>query len=109
MLRVRWSSHTRADFLRIAGFWLEQEPDLVPVVISAIRRRVAWIADGHHLMGTPIDGGEREGCRWYLEREYRYKIYYRIEGDPPDTMGIIAIRHGRQRPLKASTLRQYAR
>ena len=108
MLRVRWSNHTRADFLRITSFWLEQEPGLLPAVVSALRKRVAWIADGHHLLGTPI-GDEVKGYRWCLDREYGYKIYYRIEGDPPDTVGVIAIRHGRQRPLKASTLRKHTR
>ncbi len=108
MLRVRWSSRTRTDFLRIASFWLEQEPGLLPSVISALRKRVAWIADGHHLLGTPI-GNEAKSYRWHHEREYGYKIYYRIEGDPPDTVGVIAIRHGRQRPLKPSTLRKYTR
>jgi plasmid stabilization system protein ParE len=107
VLRVRWSDRTTADFLRIAGFWLEQEPDLLPVVISAIRRRVAWIADGHHLLGFPI-GDEAKGYRWQLEREYGYKVDYRIEGDPPDTLGVIAVRHGRQRSLKSSTLQRHA-
>jgi plasmid stabilization system protein ParE len=108
VLSVRWSSRTRADFLRITSYWLEQEPNLLPAVISAIRRRVAWIADGRHLMGTPI-GEPGKSYRWYLEREYGYKIYYRVEGDPPNTLGVIAVRHGRQRPLKATTLRKYAK
>ncbi len=108
MLRVRWSSHTRGDFLRIAGFWLDQEPDLLSTVIATIRTRVAWIANGHHLLGTPISD-RTSNYRWYLEREYGYKIYYRVEGDPPDTLGVIAIRHGRQRPVKGSTLRRYAK
>ena len=108
MLRVRWSSRTKDDFLRITGFWLEQEPDLVPVVISSIRKRVAWIADGHHLSGTPI-GGPLKDYRWYLERKYGYKIYYRIEGQPPNTIAVITIRHGRERPLKATALRRYAK
>lgn len=108
MLRVRWSSRTTADFLRIAGFWLEREPDLLPSVISTLRKRVAWIAEGCHLLGTPI-GDEARGYRWYLEPRYGYKIYYRIEGDPPDTMAVIAVRHGRQRPLRPSTLRKYAK
>lgn len=107
MLSVRWSKRTSADFLRITSFWLEQEPELLPSVISAIRERVAWIADGHCLLGTPIVD-RPTSYRWYLEREYGYKIYCRIEGDPPDTIAVIAIRHGRQRPLKPSTLRRYA-
>ncbi len=108
MLGVRWARRTGGDFLRIAAHWQEQEPELLPAVISAIRRRVAWIADGNHLPGTPI-GAEGRDCRWYLEREYGYKIYYRVEGDPPDSIGVIAIRHGKQRPLRSSTLRRYAR
>jgi hypothetical protein len=93
--------------MRIAAFWMEQEPELLPAVVSTVRRRVAWIADGHHLLGTPV-GEEAKGYRWQMEREYGYKIYYRIEGDPPDTLGVIAVRHSRQRPLNASTLQRYA-
>lgn len=108
MLRVRWSDRTRADFLRIASFWLEREPELLSAVISTIRERVTWIADGRHLLGAPIGDGPTS-YRWYLEREHGYKIYYRIEGNPPDTVAVIAVRHGRQRPLKPSTLRKHAR
>jgi plasmid stabilization system protein ParE len=107
VLRVRWSSRTLADFARIAAFWLDQEPDLLPVVIAAIRSRVGWIADGHFLSGAPIDEAKR--YRWYLEPRYGYKVYYRIEGAPAHTLAVIAIRHGRQRPLKGSTLRKYSR
>ena len=108
MLRIRWSSRTEEDLRRIAEYWANVNPDMLPAAMGAIYRRVEWLADGHHQAGVPVIGLSRD-YRWYLERRYGYKIYYRLEQDPPDTISIIALRHGRERPLKLSTLRKHGR
>ncbi|MHB1004589.1 MAG: hypothetical protein ACYC3S_02980 [Chloroflexota bacterium] len=91
--------------LRIAAFWLEQDPERVEAVLTAIRRRSHWIANGKWELGNAIPGLARD-YRWYLERTYGYKVYCRIDGDPPSLLSVIAVRHSRQHPLSASTLRQ---
>lgn len=108
MPRIRWSSRARTDFVRIAAYWQEQDPERLSAVVSTIRKRAAWIADGNYLLGARI-GSEATNYRWSLEREFGYKIYYRVEGTPVESIAIIAVRHGRQRPLKPSTLRRYAK
>jgi plasmid stabilization system protein ParE len=106
-LEVRWSGQARADIQQIADFWREQDRPKVRLVLEAIRHRANWLADGHAEIGTPIDGLPR-AYRWYRERAYGYKLFYRLEGDPPARLSVITVRHGRQRPLKPSTLRRYA-
>lgn len=104
MLSLRWSTQARADLLRVATYWLEQDPERLEAVLNATRRRVRWIADDHWELGTPIVGLSRD-YRWFLERRYGYKVYCRREGEPPSLLSVIAVRHGRQRPLSPSTLR----
>ncbi len=108
MLRVRWASHTLADRRRIATFWADANPALLPEVLAAINARVAWLAAGNHALGTQI-GGLDPAYRFILERRFGYKIFYRLEGDPPTTIAVFAVRHGRQRPLNPATLARYAR
>ncbi|MCL5958541.1 MAG: type II toxin-antitoxin system RelE/ParE family toxin [Chloroflexi bacterium] len=107
MLSVRWSKHTREDIRRIADYWLENNPANVAAVTAAVMGRVNWIADGHFHMGTPVKDLPNT-YRSYLERAFGYKIYYRIEGKPPEGIAVISVRHARQRPLTPSTLRKYA-
>ena len=107
MLDIRWSTQTQADILRIAAYWLERDPDRLSEVLATIRARADWIADNRHQSGRLVVGLPRS-YRWYLERSYGYKIYYRVEGDPPETLSVITIRHSRERPLGPSTLRSYA-
>jgi plasmid stabilization system protein ParE len=97
-----------ADRRRIASFWAVANPAMLPEVLAAVNARVAWIASGNHLLGTRI-GGLEQIYRNSLESRFGYKIYYRLEGDPPDTIAVFAIRHGRQRPLEPRTLARYAR
>jgi len=91
--------------LAIAAYWLEQDPERVEPVLIAIRRRANWLADGKWQLGSPIAGLSGD-YRWFLERKYGYKLYYRVEGDPPTVLSLIAVRHSRQRPLGASSLRE---
>jgi plasmid stabilization system protein ParE len=77
-------------------------------VFAAINERVGWLASGRHLLGTQISGLD-QNYRHVLDRRFGYKIFYRLEGEPPDTIAVFAIRHGRQRPLEAGTLTRYAR
>ena len=56
MLSVRWSKRTQADIRRIADYWLEHDPEILPVVIRAIYQRVNWLADDHQNVGSPIAG-----------------------------------------------------
>ena len=105
MLRVRWSKRTQADIRRIADYWLEHDPEVLPVAVRAIYQRVNWLADGNQQVGPPVTGLPRN-YRVYRERRYGYKIYYRIEGTPTDLLAVLTIRHSRERPLSPSTLRR---
>ncbi|TAK27929.1 MAG: type II toxin-antitoxin system RelE/ParE family toxin [Chloroflexota bacterium] len=107
MLEVRWSSQTRADIRKIAEFWRDKDRTKVRAVIEAIRQRVAWLTDGHAELGSPMNDLP-QSYRWYRERTFGYKIFYRTEGDPVTRIAIITIRHGRQRPLSPSTIRKRA-
>jgi plasmid stabilization system protein ParE len=97
-----------ADRRRIAAFWANVNPALLPEVLAALNVHAAWLASGNHLLGTRIVG-LNDRYRSSLERRFGYKLFYRLEGDPPNTVAVFAIRHGRQRPLAASTLARQAR
>jgi plasmid stabilization system protein ParE len=105
VLEVRWSKRTQADVRCIADYWIENDPDLLSTVIRAIYQRVSWLADGHDHLGTPVPGLP-QNYRVYRERRYGYKIYYRLEGTPPDQLAVPTIRYGRERPLSPSTVRR---
>jgi len=106
VLSVRWSKRTQADIRRIADFWLEHDPEILPVVVRAIYQRVNWLADGHQHIGPPVTGLP-DNYRVYRERRFSYKIYYRIEGTPEERIAVLTIRHGRERPLRPSTIRRF--
>jgi plasmid stabilization system protein ParE len=108
-LEVRWSGQARDAIRQIASFWLEQDRTKVRLVLESIYRRAGWLANGHSEVGTPIEGLPRS-YRWFRDRTFGYKLFYRIEteGDVPARLASITIRHGRQRPLAAGTLRRYA-
>lgn len=106
MLKVRWSSRTKADFERIAAYWVENDPDQLRPVLTAIYERIHWLADEHYLLGASVPGLPST-YRCYRERRYGYKIYYRLESKPTVTMSILTIRHGREHPLRPSTLRRF--
>jgi hypothetical protein len=108
MLRVRRAGQVRRDFIQIARFWATANPDLAPDVFAAIDARIRWIAADHYLLGSRIAGLGPE-FRVTLERRFGYKIYYRIEGSPPSMLALIAVRHGRQRPMRPATLSRYSR
>ena len=92
----------------IAVFWAQANPLLISAVMEAINTRIEWLASDNHLLGTPIKDLGPE-YRSIVERRFGYRIYYRLEGQPVDTLAILAVRHGRQRPLRSSSLRQFAR
>ena len=80
---------------------------MLPQVLAAVNRRVEWVANGNHLLGTRM-GDLDPAYRYVLERRFGYKIYYRIEGEPPQAIAVFAIRHGRQRPLADPSLAKFA-
>jgi plasmid stabilization system protein ParE len=108
VLRVRWSTRTQDDLRRISAYWQEQNPATVPALVRAIYRRVNWLADGRPQLGAPIVGLPHT-YRVYRERTFGYKIYYRVEGSPPDETSILTIRHSRERPLRPSTIRRFTK
>jgi hypothetical protein len=84
---------------------MENAPDLLPVVIQAVYQRVSWLADDHPF-AAPAIPGLPDYYRVYRERRYDYKIYYRIDGTPPDRLSILTVRHTRERPPRPSTIRR---
>ena len=107
MLSIVWSSRAISDLSRIESYWLQQNPAILPSVLYAILARATWIGDSHALIGSPVPG-LRMTYRWQLERTYGYKVYYRVNGDPPTSVTIITIRHGLQRPLGPVAIRRHA-
>jgi plasmid stabilization system protein ParE len=89
------------------AFWTDAQPARLPDVFAAINARILWLCQGNYLLGTQFTGLS-PAYRSIVERRYGYRIYYRIEGDPPNTIAIIAIRHGRQRPVAGEALRRTA-
>lgn len=106
MLSIGWSARAIEDLSRIEKYWLEQNPAIIPSVMPAILARVTWIGDDHALLGSQVPELPAT-YRWQLERTYGYKVYYRVDGDPPTSITIITIRHGRQRPLNPATIQRY--
>jgi hypothetical protein len=108
-LEVRWSGQARDALRQIASFWLGHDRAKVGLVLESVYRRVNWLADGHSEIGTQIDGLPRS-YRWFRDRTFGYKLFYRIEtdGDVPARLAIITILHGQQRPLAAGTVRRRA-
>jgi plasmid stabilization system protein ParE len=105
MLRERWTSRARADLIEIEAFWTGIQPTQLPPVFAAISERVAWLCAGNYLLG-PVVGGYGPEFRSVAERRFGFRIYYRVEGDPAHTIAILRVRHGRQRPLDADSLRR---
>lgn len=107
MLSIGWSAIAIEDLSRIESYWLQQNSAILPSVLRTILGRITWIGDGHALLGGPVDG--LSTCyRCQLERTYGYKVYYRVNGDPPTNITIITIRHGLQRPLSPATIQRHA-
>lgn len=106
MLRVDWSSRAAEDLVRIESFWLERNLAILPSVLRGLYARVTWIGNDHALLGVRVPDLPA-AYRWQLERTYGYKIYYRVDGDPPTSITIITIRHGLQRLLSPATIRRY--
>ena len=108
MLRERWTRRSAADLQRIWRFWAADAPELFPDVHAAVRARVRWLAAGNHQLGRRIPHLGPE-FRRVLERRFGYWIFYRLDGEPPHTLVVFAVRHGRQRPLRPRTLARYSR
>jgi plasmid stabilization system protein ParE len=98
VLRITWSNQAARDLDQIADFWLDRDPKRGVGVLEAIDRRVHWLADDRSHLGIPVPGLPPHR-RWYLERRYEYKIYYRIVGEPLEDLLVLRIRSARQRPL----------
>lgn len=91
------------DLDQVDAFWATREPKLAPTVLETIGRRILWLADAPFHLGTPAAGLPADH-RYYLERRYGYKIYYRIVGNPPEALPVLRIRNARQRRLRSSEI-----
>lgn len=108
MIRTQWPDRALSDLARVSRHWMSRNPEAQPAVLHEIYRRVQWLADDHYKAGMAVSGLSHK-YRWIIDRTYGYKIFYRVEGDPPQVLRVITLRHSRERPLKASTLRRYVR
>jgi plasmid stabilization system protein ParE len=97
MLKVRWSTRSIRDLDEVAAFWNARDSELAGLVLATIEDRVGWLADDHFHLGVRVTRGAIDR-RWYLERRYGHKIYYRVLGEPPDGFLVLRVRHARQRP-----------
>lgn|GEM_PF-6541948 len=104
MIRVEWSEWAARDLDRIFGYWEERDPEVAVAVVTTLTRRIHWLADDHYFAGKVVSDLP-PAYRWYLQRRYGYKIFYRIEGDPTEVLLVIRLRHARQRPLNPVEIR----
>ena len=95
-MRVRYTPRARGDIEDIFQYIAERNPVGARNVLRAIYAGIDYIAE--NLQGSMRT--DEPGARVKIVSRYRYKIFYRIEGD---TIEIIHVRHGSRRAWRGES------
>jgi toxin ParE1/3/4 len=90
-MRIRYTVRARADLAEIRSYLLAPNPRAAAIVITAIRRRIAWLAD-FPLIAPETD---ERGVRALPLVQYPYLVYYEIAGEE---VRILHVRHTSRQP-----------
>ena len=88
-MKIRYTIRARADLAEIRSYLVDRNPRAAAVVIGAIRRRIAWLAE-FPLMAPETD---ERGVRALPLVRYPYRVYYEVAGE---VVRILHVRHTRR-------------
>jgi toxin ParE1/3/4 len=92
-MRIRYTVRARADLAEIRSYLLARNPRAAATMITAIRRRIAWLAD-FPLIAPETD---ERGVRALPLVRYPYRVYYEIVGEE---VRILHVRHVSRQPWR---------
>ena len=93
-MRIRYTVRARADLAEIRSYLWERSPRAAAAVITAIRRRIAWLAD------FPLIAPETDepGVRALPLVQDPYRVFYEIVGEE---VRVLHVRHTSRQPWQS--------